>query len=415
MAEGTRVAPDPASGRRPFATVGEAAHAGEPELGAGATPLAPAVELSTSAAYASMAALDRALAGDGAFHYARHGHPTAAALEAAIAALEGTEAALVTASGMAALHLVLDELAAAPDVAVVASTDLYGATSALLDRRGAAGGRVVRVSLADTAAALAAIEAERAPLVLVETIANPRLRVPDLGELARAAHRVGGTLAVDNTFASPALVRPTSFGADVVIESATKYLSGHGDVVAGVVAADAATVARLRALARLEGAMLGPWECYLVLRGLRTLGLRVPRQCASALWLAERLASVAGVRRVIYPGLSDHPDHDAARRQFGDRGFGGVLSLEVEGERAGAWAMLEALRLVRTGPTLGDLTSLALHPATASHRGLSAAERARIGVGEGLVRISVGIEEPEAILDDLTAALAQAQAAAARA
>ncbi|MCL6595573.1 MAG: aminotransferase class I/II-fold pyridoxal phosphate-dependent enzyme [Firmicutes bacterium] len=402
-------------GRRPFASVGEAARAGEAATGGDAVPLVPSVELSTSAAYASMAALDAALGGGGGFHYARHGHPTAAALERAVAALEGTDEAVAAASGMAALHLVLDALAPPGEGhTIVASTDLYGATSALLERRRADGTRVVRVPLAPTPNALEVVARERPRLVLVETIANPLLRVADLEVLAQAVHAAGGRLVVDNTFASPALVRPAALGADAVVESATKYLGGHGDVVAGVVALGAAAAAPVRRLARLYGAVLEPWACYLVLRGLRTLGLRVRRQSESALWLAERLREVAGVREVVYPGLASHPDHAVARRLFGDRGFGGVLTLRLDGGRETAWATLEHLERVRTGPTLGDLVSLALHPATASHRALSAAEREAAGVTEDLVRLSVGIEEPEEILADVARAVAAAQARSAR-
>lgn len=398
---------------RPYATIEEAAHAGEGSVRSDGTPMVPALELSASAAYGSLAALDQALAGTGAvgpdpyaaFHYARHGHPTARVLERAVADLEGTEDALVTASGMAALHLVMDTLAA-PDTGatIVASVDLYGATTALLRVRAKAGTRVVEERLADTRAAIATIERERPTLTLVETIGNPLLRVADIRALADAVHAARGRLVVDNTFASPVLLRPAALGADLVVESATKYLGGHGDVTAGVVAGPRALVAELRARQRLYGGVLGAFEAYLVLRGLRTLGLRVTRQMSTAAALAERADSLPSVRRVLYPGRADHPDAALAARQFGGRGAGAVVTLELEGGRARAWQVLERLRVFRAAPTLGDLTSLALHPATASHRGLTPDERERLGVTEGMIRLSVGIEEPDTLWQDLAAA-----------
>jgi len=395
---------------RPYATIEEAAHAGEGAVRGDGTPVVPALELSASAAYGSLAALDQALAGReplgddpyAGFHYARHGHPTARVLERAVADLEGTEDALAAASGMAALHLVVDTLAA-PDAGstIVASVDLYGATTALLQARAKAGTRVVQERLADTRAAVLAIERERPALTLVETIGNPLLRVADIQFLADAVHAVGGRLVVDNTFASPVLLRPAALGADLVVESATKYLGGHGDVTAGVVAGPRELVEELRRAQRLKGSVLGAFEAYLVLRGLRTLGLRMARQMATAATLAGRADRLPGVRRVLYPGRADHPDAAVVARQFGDRGAGAVLTLELEGGRARAWQVLERLRVFRAAPTLGDLTSLALHPASASHRGLTPDERARLGVTEGMIRLSVGIEDPDTLWQDL--------------
>jgi cystathionine gamma-synthase/methionine-gamma-lyase len=212
---------------------------------------------------------------------------------------------------------------------------------------------------------------------------------------------------VDNTFASPFLCRPAELGADLVVHSVTKYLSGHGDVTAGVVAAKQDFLAPLQTVARLVGGTLGPFEAWLALRGVRTLPLRMERHCANALRLAERLRVHPAVQKVHYPGLADHPQHDLARRLFGDRGFGGVVSFEIRGagaEEVGCF--MDGLRLVLPAPTMGDVYSLALYPAQASHRGLTPEQRAGLGIGDNLVRISVGIEAAEDIIADVEQALA---------
>jgi cystathionine gamma-synthase/methionine-gamma-lyase len=227
--------------------------------------------------------------------------------------------------------------------------------------------------------------------------------VPALAELAR---RYGTHFIVDNTFASPYLFKPLAHGADMVVHSATKYLGGHGDVMAGVVVTSAAHRKTLYELNKLVGATLGPFEAWLALRGLKTLPLRLRKQCDNAHQLAEWLAAHPGIARVNYPGLPGHPQHDLAQRLFGEAGYGGMLSFEIAGaDQPAAFRFMERLKLCLPATTLGDIYTLVLHPATTSHRSLSPAERANIGISDGLIRLSTGIEEVDDIIADLEQAL----------
>jgi len=250
------------------------------------------------------------------------------------------------------------------------------------------------------------IQAEKPRLVLVEAISNPLLKVADLPALAEMAHGVGGVLAVDSTFATPYLLQPLVWGADYVVHSATKYLGGHGDVLGGVVVATAARCQEMRELVKLIGGNLGPTEAWLVLRGLKTLPLRMRQQCENALKVAQWLADQPEVARVNYPGLPMHPQHALAKRLFRWGLFGGMISFELAGaDRSQVFRFMEALRLCLPATTLGDVYSLVLYPAMSSHRVLPPAERERIGISDGLVRLSVGIEEVGDIIADLEQAL----------
>jgi cystathionine beta-lyase/cystathionine gamma-synthase len=241
---------------------------------------------------------------------------------------------------------------------------------------------------------------------VAETISNPLLKVADVPALADLAHRHGARLLIDNTFASPYLYRPLNHGADFVVHSATKFIGGHGDVMAGVVVTTAEHRRQLYELNKLVGGVLGPFEAWLTMRGLKTLPLRVRQQCASAVQVAGWLAGHPRVARVHYPGLASHPGHQVARRLFGERGFGGVLSFEIAGaDQAAAFRFMEALELCLPATTLGDIYTLVLHPATTSHRGLSPEERAQVGISDGLLRLSVGIEEADDVIADLEQAL----------
>jgi cystathionine gamma-synthase/methionine-gamma-lyase len=356
-----------------------------------------------------MNALDEVFAGtrDG-YVYARYGSPTLTALEQAIAALEAGEAALVFASGMAAIHATLLALGVRSGSAVVAAQDIYGATYTLLDQFMRSQGTTVRfIDSADLEAVDEAC-ADLGPVVLlVETISNPLLKVADLPELSGIAHRHGAALVVDSTFATPYLVRPLALGADVVIHSATKYLAGHGDVLGGAVVTSGRTKRDVVEVLKATGGNLGPQEAWLALRGIRTLALRIREHCENALQVARWLEAHPRVTRVLYPGLSSHPQHHLARRLFEGRGYGGMVSFEFEGAgQREVFHFFEALRLCLPATTLGDVHSLLLYPAHSSHRGLSPQERARIGISEGLVRMSVGIEAIEDLLDDLERALA---------
>jgi cystathionine gamma-synthase/methionine-gamma-lyase len=243
---------------------------------------------------------------------------------------------------------------------------------------------------------------------VAETISNPLLKVADVPALADLAHRHGAQLLIDNTFASPYLCNPLAYGADYIVHSATKYIGGHGDVMAGVVVTSAENRLKLYEANKLIGSVLGPFEAWLAMRGLKTLPLRMRQQCANAERVAQWLAGHRKIAHVNYPGLPSHPQHDLARRLFGERGFGGMLSFEIAGaDRASVFRFMESLELCLPATTLGDIYTLVLHPATSSHRSLTPEERARVGIGEGLVRLSAGIEDAADIIADLEQALAQ--------
>ncbi len=388
-------------------------------------PVVAPIYHSVSYTYDDAEDLDAALAGTNPNPvYARYGNPTVASLEAAVAALEGGEAALAYGSGMAALHGALLAAGARAGAAVVAASDVYGATYALLDRLLASQGVTVRfVDVTDFAAVGAALRATArvAPTValLVETISNPLLKVADLPRLAELAHAQGAALIVDNTFATPVLCRPLALGADFVVHSATKYLGGHGDVLGGVVVTSAARRAELLDINKLVGANLGPQEAWLIQRGLKTLPLRVERQCANAAQIASWLAGHPRVAHVNYPGLAAHPQHALAGQLLGDHqdgpfgaaedvAYGGMISFDLRGAgRAEVFRFMEALRLVQPATSLGDVYTLTLYPAMSSHRALTPELRRALGIGDGLVRLSVGIEDAGDIIADLAQALRQ--------
>jgi cystathionine gamma-synthase/methionine-gamma-lyase len=358
--------------------------------------------------YEDMTDLDGVFGGERAgYVYPRYGSPTVSALEEAMATLEGAEDAAAYASGMGAVHGALMGAGVRAGTAVVAAADLYGATYALLERTfRSLGVRVRFVDITNLAQVSQAIADERPVAVLCEIISNPLMKVADVPGLAEVAHESGAVLIVDSTFASPYLFRPLEAGADYAVHSATKYLGGHGDVMAGVVACSAERGHDLRERQKLLGANLGPQEAWLTLRGLKTLPLRMGQHCANAQAVAEWLSDQPGVARVNYPGLPDHSQHELAARLFGGVGFGGMLSFDLAGARqAEVFRFMEALELVLPATTLGDVYSLTLYPAHSSHRQVGAEVRAELGIGDGLVRLSVGIEDAGDIIADLEQAL----------
>ncbi len=393
-----------------------AVHAGErtprpdpsTSLRAGFTPVATPIYHSASYVYDHLDDLDAIFAGtrEGPV-YARYGNPTLTALETAVAALEGGEAALSYASGMAAIHGALLAAGAWAGTAVVAAQDVYGATYALLNKVLATQGVAVRfVDCADLDAVAATVTEMKPVSVIAETISNPLLKVADVPRLAEIAHGAGAALIVDNTFASPYLFRPLQHGADYVVHSATKYLGGHGDVMGGVVVTSEERRAGLNELNKLVGGNLGPQEAWLVLRGIKTLPLRVQRQCDNALRIAGWLAAHPRVAQVNYPGLPAHPQHALAARLLERGAFGAMISFELQnGSQKSVFRFMEALKLVLPATTLGDVYSLVLYPAGTSHRALDAEARRRVGIGDGLVRLSVGIEDVDDIVADLERAL----------
>ena len=394
--------------KNPKAFATRAVHAGERVPPSDYVPVASPIHPTVGFVYESMDDLDAVFgATRPGYVYPRYGSPTVTALEVAVADLEGGEAAFGFASGMAAVHVALLAAGVRAGTAVVAALDLYGATTTLLERLMTELGVTVRlVDMTDLAAVEAALAETRPAVLLAEIISNPLLKVADVPALAALARRHGAQCLIDNTFASPYLFNPLAHGADYVIHSATKYIGGHGDVMAGVVVTSAENRRKLYEANKLVGSVLGPFEAWLALRGLKTLPLRMQRQCANAKAVAEWLAAQPGVARVIYPGLPAHPQHALARRLFGERGFGGMVSFEIaDADKAKVFRFMEALELCLPATTLGDVYSLVLHPATTSHRSLTPEERARVGIRDGLARLSVGIEDVGDIIADLGRAL----------
>jgi cystathionine beta-lyase/cystathionine gamma-synthase len=338
------------------------------------------------------------------FVYGRFGTPNHAMLESMLAALEGAEAAVACASGMGAITALCASLLS-PGDHLVAARDLYGATGALLANEGRRLGiEATFVDETDTAAVLAAIgPATRA--VFVEAMSNPVLRLADLDALAAPLAERGVALIVDSTFASPAVLRPLAHGATVVVHSATKFISGHGDVTAGLVAGSRPEMERLRASAIRIGVNLGPFDAWLTARGLRTLSVRMDRHCANALAVAQWLETHRAVSRVYYPGLESHPQRALAKALL-PRRAGGVLSFELAGGRRAVEAMMARLRLIEFAPSFGDVATTWTYPARTSHRNVPPAEQRASGITEGLVRLSVGIEAVEDLIEDLSEALA---------
>ncbi len=326
------------------------------------------------------------------FEYSRSHNPTRFAFERCIADLESGTAGFAFASGLAAASTILETLDSGAHV--IASDDLYGGSFRLFDkvRKRSAGLSFSFVDMAD----LAAVEAAITPatrMIWVETPTNPMLRLADLAAIAALAKTRNLVTVADNTFASPFIQRPLELGFDIVMHSATKYLNGHSDVVAGVaVVGDNAELADgMKFLQNAVGSVLGPFDSFLALRGVKTLALRMQRACDSALEIARWLEQHPAIERVIYPGLESHPQHDLARRQM-TGGFGGVISAEVRGGLAPARRMLERTQLFTLAESLGGVESLIEHPAIMTHASIPADQRAALGISDGLIRLSVGIE-----------------------
>jgi cystathionine beta-lyase/cystathionine gamma-synthase len=344
----------------------------------------------------------------GGYEYSRTSNPTRTALQDNLASLEGGAWGLCFASGLAATNALLDRLA--PGDHVVAGDDLYGGTYRIFRRVFERYGiRFGFVDTTDAAAVAAAIEPSTR-YVYVETPSNPLLRISDLAAIARAAHERGALVVVDNTFATPFLQRPLELGADLVLHSLTKYLGGHSDVVGGaLVGADDKLRAELAFFQNAVGGTPGPMDAFLVLRGTKTLHVRMERHCENALALARWLEQRPEVSRVVHPGLASHPQHALAKRQM--RGFGGMLSFELAAGLEAANALASSTRLFTLAESLGGVESLIEIPASMTHASIPAETRRAQGLGDGLVRLSVGIEH----VDDLRADLEQALAAASRA
>ena len=349
----------------------------------------------------------RRFAGQEAGHiYTRLGNPTTDVLEAKVAALEGGEACVAAASGMGAISSALWTIAGAGKH-IIADGTLYGCTFALLNHGMTRYG--VEVDFIDTSD-LDAVRAHLKPntcAVYLETPANPNLKITDIAAIAEIAHAYNADIKVvcDNTFASPALQNPLSLGADVVVHSATKYLNGHGDVIAGFVvgSAEYCSAVRMFGLKDMTGAVMDPFTSFLILRGLKTLELRMARHCENGKKVAEFLVSHPAVEKVYYPGLESHPGHEIAKKQMKD--FGGMVSFEVKGGKEAGVKLVNSLELITVAVSLGDAESLIEHPASMTHSTYTAEELEASGIPAGLIRLSVGLENAEDIIEDLKQAL----------
>jgi len=337
------------------------------------------------------------------FEYSRSGNPTRANLEECLASLEGAGHGLAFASGLAATTTVM--LLLDPGDHVVFTEDVYGGTFRLFDKVFRRYGLTFTSVDPTDPDAVAAAMTDRTRLVWLESPTNPLLRIVDIDALSELVHGAGALVAVDSTFASPVLQRPLELGADLVIHSSTKFLGGHSDVLGGaVLTSDDALAERMRFHQNAVGAVPSPFDCWLLLRGLKTLQLRVLRQCENALAIARWLEGQDAVTQVYYPGLESNPGHQLARRQMGGR-YGGVVSFEVSSGDA-ARSFLERLRVFTLAESLGAVESLAESPALMTHASIPEATRTRVGVSDGLLRLSVGIEDVDDLVADLEQALA---------
>jgi methionine-gamma-lyase len=343
---------------------------------------------------------------DAGFVYSRWHNPTRAALEEVVADLERGDRAVSFASGMAAISTTMAALVRAGDH-VVTSPALYGGTFALMSKVLPRWG--VEVTFAPSHRAEDLLEATRegTKVAYVETIGNPRMPVPDLEALARGCSDRGVALVVDNTFASPYLCNPLTLGATVVVHSTTKYVGGHSDLTGGIAVGDRETLLEVRETSIDLGGMAGPLDAWLALRGLQTLALRMERHSANALALARMVEEHDAVAAVWYPGLPSHPDHEVARKVL-PKGFSGMLAFELAGGLEAGRRFQEALEVALVGPSLGSTHTLVVHPPTVTHTQMTAEERRAQGITDGLVRVSVGIEDPDDLLDDFARALGKA-------
>jgi cystathionine gamma-synthase len=378
-----------------------AVHAGR-ELAA-RSPLAPDLSPASVHVYTDLDDYDAVARGERPGHYyGRNSNANRDMLERAVAELEGAEAAVATASGMAALHGAILAVAPRP-VTIVATRELYGGTASLLRQDLEPQGYEPHfVDLTDLDATRRAIQG--AGLVIAETITNPLCGVPDIGAIADMCRERGVPFLVDNTFATPLLCRPLELGATVVMHSATKYLGGHSDLVAGVIAGDAATLGAARARSSRTGTTLGPFDAWLALRGLRTLDVRMRRHSDNSRALARAMQSMPGVARVHHPLLEGSPSHGVASRLLRN-GSGGMMAFDIDGGREAVQRMIGRFKLVTFAASLGGVETTISYPEITSHRSMSAEERKELGVGPGTVRVSVGIEDAGDIVADFEQAL----------
>jgi len=339
--------------------------------------------------------------------YARYGNPTNAALEEVLADLEGGEAALSFGSGMAAVYAALMAAGVKTGASLLSAYDVYGATYAICARLLPDWGVKTKfVEVTDLQKVEAALAELKPAAIILETISNPLMKVADVPAITKLAHQAGAKVILDNTFATPVLFQPFKHGVDFSLHSTTKYIGGHGDVLGGAIITSAENRKTLHEIIKMTGGNLGPAEAWLTLRGVKTLPLRMRQHCVNAMTVARWLQRHPQISKVNYPGLTDHSQHELAAKLFPEGLFGGMISFEVKNAgKKEIFRFLESLSLVLPATTLGDVYSLTLYPAMSSHRALSLEERKKVGISDSLVRLSVGIEDAEEIIEDLEQAL----------
>ncbi len=387
----------------------KAVHTGDRKKLGPHVPVTTPIYTASSYFYESMEQLDRIFGQEEEGPcYARYDNPSASALEELIASLENGAGALACASGMAALHTAILTALADRRKSIVAANALYGASIGLLMNILEPMGIAVRfVDVCGLGALRTAVAEAKPGCIVIETISNPLLRVPPIDRIAEIARETGAALVVDNTFATPLMIRPLELGAHFSVHSVTKYLAGHGDVLGGAVVTDEQHLAPLRSLSRTIGPVLGPFECYLTMRGIKTFPLRMERQCANACRVATWLAGQPKVQKVYFPGDPAHPDAAAIRRLFPGNLYGAMVSFEIkDAGREEVFRFMDALKMIVRATSLGDVHTMTLYPVMSSHREVSPKQRERMGISDGLVRLSVGIEAAEDIIADLEQALA---------
>lgn len=384
-------------------------HAGERRPTPNGQPVSTPVYTTATFTYDTMAEMDEVFGGEKpGFVYTRYGNPTVAGLEEALRILEAGAGACAYASGMAALHAAIFACQMVPGDSILASQDLYGATTDLLFTVfGSFGIKTVTADFNNLQALGEKAREIRPRLMIAETISNPLLKVCDIDSCAEVARAVGARLLVDNTFATPYLCQPLLHGADLVVHSATKYLGGHADTMGGIVVTrDEADLPALVGIMKLAGGVLGVWEAHEIMRGVKTLGLRLERQCANAARLAEHFATHPQVLRVHYPGLAAPAEREIVGRILRPPYAGALIAFELqENTRLAAFRFMDALGMCVRATSLGDVFTGVMNPATSSHREVAPARRRALGISDGLVRMSVGIEAVADIIADIEQAL----------
>lgn len=390
-----------------------AVHAGDrkkdPNRPGGFVPVATPIYAAASFVYDSTAQLDRVLGREEpGYCYARYDNPTNSALEDLMTDLEGGAGSLACSSGMMAIHVALMAALLDRNKAVLAADSLYGASTSMLTKLVEPFNvEIDFVDVCDLDAVRKRIGECKPGAVLMETISNPLLRVGEVDRIAQLCQESGVALIVDNTFATPLMIRPLALGANLVVHSATKFLSGHGDVLGGTITSDAHHVELVRSIARTLGPALGPFESYLAMRGIKTFPLRMERQCANASRVATWLAAHPKIRKVHYLADPQHPDADVIRRLLPEGLHGAIVTLEMaDSKKADVFDFMDRLKVIVRATSLGDVHSTVLYPAISSHRDISPRQRERMGILDSTVRLCIGIENIDDIIEDLEQALA---------